>query len=852
MFERKNKLKEKKEARLHKNNVINNKDNILSEEIQYIDNKIIENKLMFLEFNDINNIKILIVSSDLPYIGGAGTNSYNIIKSLRKINRYKIYGLFITNIEGDEDPEKLNFIYKVKIDDNIDFNLKNIKNTLGKIDIIIIKNYKSFVFIDKIFLNTKKIFIISGLRHFTHEIESKSLNSEELIKIYKGIDKNIDYDFDNTYEFVLKNDLYLENYVFNKSCKLISNSEITKNILKKNLNIDSTFINTTFINFNLSRDIISFNDRKYDLIFICYDLSRKLKNYDLVYKILNTNKLDNINIIIIVKTQNIIKILKPNIKYLDYVDNKILLEYIKNTKTILIPSMFDSNPNTLKEALSFKCNIITSKNVGNYDILNKNLIINDFYSINEWIDKIILSIEKEYIIDYNIIYYKINNKIILSEIIKEIESLFFDKTLIFFYNISHYCDNFYKNYLMDKNYLIDKNLNISNKIYKCSVHNYSYDYTCYSCKYILLLESNDLNFINLENNFKKINYDNSLSLPNSIYYDICINYVSCSNNYNKFIYISYDNSILENNSIFNYLKVNNIDIYILVLRNSTDILRFRYSKLTFLRGFYNFAHIIFKNKKLFYAGQCLEYSITNNFIGFPKYDYILYHNYKDKKFYEKFYFQQINLINFNKFYNNNNIIINENRYYDILYIADGTSVVKNIILFTKFLDYVIDKKENIKILIVSDNKIFKNYDNYENIKIIKSSGSNNLLNNLSEIYNNSRINIVLSIYDYNPRVITESSSYGCYNVMFKDIYSGFEIIEKNNVLGYLIDLNRYKIYNYNKKEFSYIYYEKFIKIWIKIINLTKEKFNHKNISEIFNTNNKMSGVINNMLNQITL
>ena len=173
-------------------------------------------------------------------------------------------------------------------------------------------------------------------------------------------------------------------------------------------------------------------------------------------------------------------------------------------------------------------------------------------------------------------------------------------------------------------------------------------------------------------------------------------------------------------------------------------------------------------------------------------------------------------------------------------------------MFTKFLDYVIDKKENIKILIVSDNKIFKNYDNYENIKIIKSSGSNNLLNNLSEIYNNSRINIVLSIYDYNPRVITESSSYGCYNVMFKDIYSGFEIIEKNNVLGYLIDLNRYKIYNYNKKEFSYIYYEKFIKIWIKIINLTKEKFNHKNISEIFNTNNKMSGVINNMLNQITL
>ena len=153
MFERKNKLKEKKEARLHKNNVINNKDNILSEEIQYIDNKIIENKLMFLEFNDINNIKILIVSSDLPYIGGAGTNSYNIIKSLRKINRYKIYGLFITNIEGDEDPEKLNFIYKVKIADNIDFNLKNIKNTLGKIDIIIIKNYKSFVFIDKILQN---------------------------------------------------------------------------------------------------------------------------------------------------------------------------------------------------------------------------------------------------------------------------------------------------------------------------------------------------------------------------------------------------------------------------------------------------------------------------------------------------------------------------------------------------------------------------------------------------------------------------------------------------------------------------------------------------------------------------
>ena len=68
--------------------------------------------------------------------------------------------------------------------------------------------------------------------------------------------------------------------------------------------------------------------------------------------------------------------------------NSVVLDYMKKSKLLLLPSLFDSSPNTLYEAIECGCNILTSKNIGNWELFNPESICCDIYNKNEWLDKI--------------------------------------------------------------------------------------------------------------------------------------------------------------------------------------------------------------------------------------------------------------------------------------------------------------------------------------------------------------------------------------------------------------------------------------------------------------------------------
>ena len=68
----------------------------------------------------------------------------------------------------------------------------------------------------------------------------------------------------------------------------------------------------------------------------------------------------------------------------------------KKIKTIVIISKYDSNPNVLVEGVNFGCNIVTSKNVGNSEYIDSDLLVLDYKNTNEWISKIELSLKKKY------------------------------------------------------------------------------------------------------------------------------------------------------------------------------------------------------------------------------------------------------------------------------------------------------------------------------------------------------------------------------------------------------------------------------------------------------------------------
>lgn len=134
----------------------------------------------------------------------------------------------------------------------------------------------------------------------------------------------------------------------------------------------------------------SFSDREIDLIFIASDWSRPEKNFELVKKIISELKNKTIHII-----GNVGEYI-PGVT-LDGVitDREKLFELLGNSKTIVCPSIFDAAPGILFEASALGCNIITSKNCGNWQICNEALLA-DHFNIKTFLKKISISLEKKY------------------------------------------------------------------------------------------------------------------------------------------------------------------------------------------------------------------------------------------------------------------------------------------------------------------------------------------------------------------------------------------------------------------------------------------------------------------------
>ena len=143
--------------------------------------------------------------------------------------------------------------------------------------------------------------------------------------------------------------------------------------------------------------INNFHKREYDLIFVAYDIGRRLKNYHLLLTLLKSNELDHLNILIVGINDNVEKVNKPNIKYVGYTNNDKLKLLLSNCKALICPSLYDSNPNVVCEALINDCNVIASTNCGNLHYLNEELIVDSsFWSPQTWLEKIKLAVSYKY------------------------------------------------------------------------------------------------------------------------------------------------------------------------------------------------------------------------------------------------------------------------------------------------------------------------------------------------------------------------------------------------------------------------------------------------------------------------
>jgi glycosyltransferase involved in cell wall biosynthesis len=125
-----------------------------------------------------------------------------------------------------------------------------------------------------------------------------------------------------------------------------------------------------------------FSDRKVDVLFVSNDWRRTEKNYPFVAAI--AAGLPDANIHIVGEIPYAI----PGVTNRGIIsDFKTLYDLMGDSKTLVSPSRLDAAPGILSEGAVMGCNIVASRNCGNWRLCNPNLLVEDF-TPRGFIDKI--------------------------------------------------------------------------------------------------------------------------------------------------------------------------------------------------------------------------------------------------------------------------------------------------------------------------------------------------------------------------------------------------------------------------------------------------------------------------------
>ena len=216
--------------------------------------------------------KILVISTQYPSYGGAATNSYALIKYLKSIGHY-VVGIFLEDMPNIEpDPLKIGLCFCFKLSAFV-YKIHNMINVYRSIinrcfngypDFIIAKNYMAPVISKILYPHIKNIYLISGLCDAIENCDKISA-SELSLSNHKQSS--------------------LEITAFNNTDLIVSNSELTMNILMSTYNeyrdkIYPKIVDTSqYITCLIEHQENIIEQEKYDIIICASSLTRKEKNY---------------------------------------------------------------------------------------------------------------------------------------------------------------------------------------------------------------------------------------------------------------------------------------------------------------------------------------------------------------------------------------------------------------------------------------------------------------------------------------------------------------------------------------------------------------------------------------------
>jgi glycosyltransferase involved in cell wall biosynthesis len=335
-------------------------------------------------------LKILVTCTQAPYNGGASTNSYALIKYLRKLG-YRACGIFYVSSSGAKaDPDKIGGVFACN--ERLGSDIKLCKNKCkkylgGEPSLVLSKNYVAPIISKNMFPESSHTYMVSGAP-IMMDLSKHGISAVKYLKNNLNIRLGSSYD-----GYMHRRELECVDKIDN----FLLNSKILKDMFVKTYGnrIDGskklTTINTSCILNNLNNKINkSIDSRPIDILFASSRLNRLVKNFHFAQRIFESKAISNmrLNIVIVGDSYGTQKLRHPNIKYMSKQRHKPLMNIMSNSKIVLCTSYFDASPNLLSEAIQNGCNFLTSKNCGWSEEYPKEVVCDDVYDIKEWTDKI--------------------------------------------------------------------------------------------------------------------------------------------------------------------------------------------------------------------------------------------------------------------------------------------------------------------------------------------------------------------------------------------------------------------------------------------------------------------------------
>lgn len=358
-------------------NDVETNDSVCQTEIEY---EVPTNKYSLLSKK---NIDIIISSTQYPGMGGAATNAYNIIKKLR-CDGFRVLGIFINNEEVDVDPDRIGDVVNILNKQFQTDYVKKLNNYKIKDDVLILaKNYRAPYLFRDIYPNSKIVYMVAGVVSYSLYIRSN--NIVPFTDFYQKC---------NDYRKLLMNQnknnsqLIQENRTIKACDYVMTNSSLTYETYSKHFSDKNILdvMNTSILNFH-SNNLVE--KKTNDLLYVVSSHRRVIKNSDFIFELFRHPALKNFNKIIVGKYhEDFNKFGIENCNYYGFIDNKYVLKLMKQSKLLVIPSFNDSSPNVLYEALFNNCQILISKNIGNWELFQDHIPICDNpikENVNNWV-----------------------------------------------------------------------------------------------------------------------------------------------------------------------------------------------------------------------------------------------------------------------------------------------------------------------------------------------------------------------------------------------------------------------------------------------------------------------------------